>query len=83
MTEALISQAPGTSNNSNAVPSGPERGSTPTPAEVEAAVHILDDRSRQAARQMFGANRALKDSGLLAIGAAMLERKDVLLFAKA
>lgn len=83
MTEALISQAPGNSNDSNAVPSGPEQGSTPTPAEVEAAVHIVADRSRQAARQMSGANRALKDSGLRAIGAALLGRKDFILSANA
>jgi glutamate-5-semialdehyde dehydrogenase len=83
MTEALISQAPGTSNDSNAVPSGPEQGSTPTPAEVEAAVHAIADRSRQAARQMSGANRSLKDSGLRAIGAALLDRRDFILSANA
>ncbi|KRE80764.1 glutamate-5-semialdehyde dehydrogenase [Arthrobacter sp. Soil762] len=83
MTEALISQAPGNSNASNAVHSGPEQGSTPTPAEVEAAVHIIADRSRQAARQMSGANRALKDRGLRAIGAALLARKDQILAANA
>jgi glutamate-5-semialdehyde dehydrogenase len=83
MTEALISQAPGNSDNSNAVPSGPEQGSTPTPAEVEAAVHAIADRSRQAARQMARANRALKDRGLQAIGAALLERKDLILAANA
>lgn len=83
MTEALISQAPGNSENSNAVPSGPEQGSTPTPAEVEAAVHAIADRSRQAARRMARANRALKDSGLRAIGAALLDRKDLILAANA
>ncbi|QDG67356.1 MULTISPECIES: glutamate-5-semialdehyde dehydrogenase [unclassified Pseudarthrobacter] len=83
MTEALISQAPGNSNDSNAVPSGPEQGSTPTPAEVEAAVHAIADRSRQAARQMAGATRARKDSALRAIGAALLTRKDFILAANA
>lgn len=83
MTEALISQVPGNSDNSTPVPSGPEQGSTPTPAEVEAAVHAIADRSRQAARRMARANRALKDSGLRAIGAALLDRKDLILAANA
>ena len=47
----------------------------PSPAEVEAAVYAIADRSRQAARSMGRANRALKDQGLRAIGAALLERK--------
>ena len=83
MTEALISQAPGNSDNSDAVPSGPEQGSIPTPAEVEAAVHAIADRSRQAARRMAKANRAWKDRGLQAIGAALLERKGLILSANA
>lgn len=83
MTEALISQVPGNSDNSTPVPSGPEQGSTPTPAEVEAAVHAIADRSRQAARRMARANRAWKDSGLRAIGAALLDRKDLILAANA
>ncbi|MCP9000793.1 glutamate-5-semialdehyde dehydrogenase [Pseudarthrobacter sp. RMG13] len=83
MTEALISQATGTSDDSTVVPPGQEQGSTPTPAEVEAAVHAIADRSRQAARQMAAANRARKDSGLRAIGAALLTRKDFILSANA
>lgn len=83
MTEALISQATGTSDDSTVVPPGPEQGRTHTPAEVEAAVHAIADRSRQAARQMAGATRARKDSGLRAIGAALLTRKDFILAANA
>ena len=55
----------------------------PSPAEVEAAVYAIADRSRQAARSMGRANRALKDQGLRAIGAALLERKAQILAANA
>jgi len=55
----------------------------PSPAEVEAAVYAIADRSRQAARSMSRANRALKDKGLRAIGAALLERKAEVLAANA
>jgi glutamate-5-semialdehyde dehydrogenase len=55
----------------------------PSPAEVEAAVYAVADRSRQAARSMGRANRALKDRGLRAIGAALQERKAQILAANA
>ncbi|MFJ5696514.1 glutamate-5-semialdehyde dehydrogenase [Arthrobacter sp. NPDC093139] len=74
MTEALMNQAAETSTDATQVPSTPEN-SQPSPAEVEAAVYAIADRSRQAARSMSRANRALKDKGLRAIGSALLERK--------
>jgi glutamate-5-semialdehyde dehydrogenase len=55
----------------------------PSPAEVEAAVYAVADRSRQAARSMGRANRALKDRGLRAIAAALQERKAQILAANA
>jgi glutamate-5-semialdehyde dehydrogenase len=51
--------------------------------DVEAAVHAIADRSRYAARRMSKANRAWKDRGLRAIGAALLERKSLILAANA
>ena len=53
----------------------------PSLADVEAAVHAVADRSRQAARSMARANRAWKDRGLRAIAAALLERKAQILAA--
>jgi glutamate-5-semialdehyde dehydrogenase len=80
MTEALMNQAAETSTDATQVPSTPEN-SQPSPAEVEAAVYAIADRSRQAARSMSRANRALKDKGLRAIGSALLERKAEILAA--
>jgi glutamate-5-semialdehyde dehydrogenase len=54
-----------------------------SPEDVVAAVHAIADRSKQAARRMSRANRAWKDRGLRAIGAALLERKSVILAANA
>jgi glutamate-5-semialdehyde dehydrogenase len=82
MTEALMNQAAETSNDAKQVPSMPEN-TQPAPAEVEAAVYAIADRSRHAARSMGRANRALKDRGLRAIGAALLERRDQILAANA
>ncbi|WP_104140576.1 glutamate-5-semialdehyde dehydrogenase [Arthrobacter sp. ZGTC131] len=82
MTEALMNQAAETSTDATQVPSMPENTQT-SPAEVEAAVYAIADRSRQAARSMGRANRALKDQGLRAIGAALLERKAQILAANA
>ncbi|MBT2552394.1 glutamate-5-semialdehyde dehydrogenase [Arthrobacter sp. ISL-5] len=82
MTEALMNQAAETSNDATQVPSMPEN-TQPSPAEVEAAVYAIADRSRHAARSMGRANRALKDRGLRAIGAALLERRDQILAANA
>ncbi len=77
-----MNQAAETSNDATQVPSMPEN-SQPSPAEVEAAVYAIADRSRLAARSMGRANRALKDQGLRAIGAALLERKAQVLAANA
>jgi glutamate-5-semialdehyde dehydrogenase len=82
MTEALMNQAAETSTDATQVPSMPEN-SQPSPAEVEAAVYAIADRSRHAARSMSRANRALKDKGLRAIGSALLERKAEILAANA
>jgi len=77
-----MNQAAETSTDATQVPSMPEN-SQPTPAEVEAAVYAIADRSRHAARSMSRANRALKDKGLRAIGSALLERKAEILAANA
>jgi len=77
-----MNQAAETSNDATQVPSMPEN-TQPSPAEVEAAVYAVADRSRQAARSMGRANRALKDRGLRAIGAALQERMAQILAANA
>jgi len=77
-----MNQAAETSNDATQVPSMPEN-TQPSPAEVEAAVYAIADRSRHAARSMGRANRALKDRGLRAIGAALLERRAQILAANA
>ncbi|MBN3498885.1 glutamate-5-semialdehyde dehydrogenase [Arthrobacter pascens] len=82
MTEALMNQAAETSTDATQVPSRPENSQL-SPAEVEAAVYEIADRSREAARSMSRANRALKDKGLRAIGSALLERKADILAANA
>ncbi len=56
---------------------------TLSPAEVEAAVHAIADRSRHAARRMSTANRAWKDRGLRAVGAALQENVQAILAANA
>jgi glutamate-5-semialdehyde dehydrogenase len=83
MTEALTPDAPVISDVSGAAgqtPGNPVAGGAPlSPEDVQAAVHAIADRSRKAARRMGQANRAWKDRGLRAIGAALLEnRKHVL-----
>ena len=82
MTEALIHQAAEKSNDSTDVSAAPENAQL-SPAEVEAAVHSIADRSRHAARSMARANRAWKDKGLRAIGAALLAGKARILAANA
>ena len=71
----------------DSVAAGPETSPDTTGAseaiDVEAAVHAIADRSRQAARRMARANRAWKDRGLRAIAAALLERKAGILAANA
>lgn len=91
MTEALTHTTAATSGDNTAVPAAPvvpemaspETAVPLTPQDVEAAVHAIADRSKQAARRMSRANRAWKDRGLQAIGAALLERKHVILAANA
>jgi glutamate-5-semialdehyde dehydrogenase len=82
MTEALIHQAAEKSNDSTEVSPTPDNAQL-TPADVEAAVHAIADRSRLASRSMARANRALKDKGLRAIGAALLDGKSRILAANA
>jgi glutamate-5-semialdehyde dehydrogenase len=90
MTEALIHNTAATSGDNTAAAAAPEDGNLPHSAgvplsseDVEAAVHAIADRSRHAARRMARANRAWKDRGLRAIGAALLERKNLILSANA
>lgn len=90
MTEALIHNTAATSGDNSAAPAAPGDGNLPHRADVplssedvEAAVHAVADRSRHAARRMARANRAWKDRGLRAIGAALLERKNLILSANA
>lgn len=90
MTEALIHNTAATSGDNTAAPAAPEAGNLPhavdvplSVEDVEAAVYAIADRSRQAARRMARANRAWKDRGLRAIGAALLERKNLILSANA
>ncbi|HJV97963.1 MAG TPA: glutamate-5-semialdehyde dehydrogenase [Arthrobacter sp.] len=90
MTEALIHNTAATSGDNSAAPAAPEDGNLPHAAavplsaeDVEAAVHAIADRSRQASRRMARANRAWKDRGLRAIGAALLERRNLILSANA
>jgi glutamate-5-semialdehyde dehydrogenase len=97
MTEALTSASVPAAEPAGNVPAGtpvPARGfgaapdpapagAPATPADVEAAVHAIADRSRDAARKMAHANRAWKDRGLRAIGKALLEHKHHILAANA
>ena len=82
MTEALIHQAAEKSNDSTEVTSAPEKAQL-SPAEVEAAVYAIADRSRHAARSMARANRAWKDKALRAIGAALIGSRSQILSANA
>jgi glutamate-5-semialdehyde dehydrogenase len=82
MTEALTPNAAAISQDTNGVTAVPEIANEVTaPRDVEAAVHAIADRSRQAARRMARANRAWKDRGLRAIGAALLENRSSILAA--
>ncbi|MCZ9883673.1 glutamate-5-semialdehyde dehydrogenase [Arthrobacter sp. B2a2-09] len=89
MTEALTPDSPVitdslTSGNAAQAPETPELGTAPlTHEQVEAAVHSIADRSRQAARSMAQANRAWKDRALHAIGAALREQQVSILAANA
>jgi glutamate-5-semialdehyde dehydrogenase len=52
-------------------------------ADVEAAVHAIADRSRQAARRIAMANRAWKDRALRAVGHALQKNTQAILAANA
>jgi len=77
MTEALTSQPDLPVSD---VPSDNPPAGMP---DIEAAVHAVADRSRAAARHMSRANRAWKDRGLRAVGAALLDHTDRVLAANA
>src|SRR6478735_4798519 len=87
MTEALIHAAVDTGTTAAHAQPGPEAGQAAgepaTAADVEAAVHAIADRSRHAARSMATANRAWKDRGLRAVGAALQENVQAILAANA
>lgn len=88
MTEALIHAAENSGTTAAQAQPGAaaEPGSTAAPlsaAEVEAAVHAIADRSRQAARRMATAHRAWKDRALRAVGAALQENAQAILTANA
>ena len=74
----LPADGPAEGNREAGPDAAPETGGA---GDVEAAVHAIADRSRQAARRMSSANRAWKDRGLRAIAAALLERKAQILAA--
>jgi len=88
MTEALIHTAEDSGTTAAQAQPGPSAeaasaGGTLSPADVEAAVHAIADRSRLAARRMSTANRAWKDRGLRAVGAALQENVQAILAANA
>ena len=77
MTEALTSHPDLPLNDT------PAAGLPPAAPGVEASVHAIADRSRAASREMARANRAWKDRGLRAIGAALLDHRGTILAANA
>ncbi|WJH22985.1 glutamate-5-semialdehyde dehydrogenase [Pseudarthrobacter defluvii] len=88
MTEDLIHTAENSGTTAAQAQPGPSAGQASavdalSPAEVEAAVHAIADRSRHAARRMSTANRAWKDRGLRAVGAALQENVQAILAANA
>ena len=91
MTEALTHNTAAISGDTTVVPAAPETPATSvvetaaplSAVDVEAAVHAVADRSKLAARVMARANRAWKDRGLLAVGAALLEKQSLILAANA
>ncbi|ACL40109.1 gamma-glutamyl phosphate reductase [Pseudarthrobacter chlorophenolicus A6] len=92
MTEALIhttadnsADTAATATPQRQAPSAaPAPGDGPlTDAGIEAAVHAIADRSRHAARRMAMANRAWKDRGLRAVGAALQANTRAILDANA
>lgn len=90
MTEALISNTADNPVDAAAAgaqpvtPAAPESAATPlSDTEVQAAVFVIADRSRHAARRMAQANRAWKDRALRAVGAALQESTQAILAANA
>jgi len=88
MIEALIHTAENSGTTAAQAQPGPSAGQASavdalSPADVEAAVHAIADRSRHAARRMSTANRAWKDRGLRAVGAALQENVQAILAANA
>jgi len=88
MTEALIHTAVNSGTTAAQAQPGPSAesesaGAALSPADVEAAVHAIADRSRHAARRMSTANRAWKDRGLRAVGTALQENVHAILAANA
>ncbi|MFC9771125.1 MULTISPECIES: glutamate-5-semialdehyde dehydrogenase [unclassified Pseudarthrobacter] len=92
MTEALIhttadnpaDTAAATTPQQQAPSAAPDPADAPlTDAGIESAVHAIADRSRHAARRMAMANRASKDRGLRAVGAALQANARAILDANA
>ncbi|SLJ98971.1 glutamate-5-semialdehyde dehydrogenase [Arthrobacter sp. P2b] len=92
MTEALIHTTAHTSGDTAAAPEAQQPGPAAVPvsadvplsdADVEAAVHAIADRSRQAARRIAMANRSWKDRALRAVGDALQENTQAILAANA
>ncbi|MDQ0768859.1 glutamate-5-semialdehyde dehydrogenase [Pseudarthrobacter defluvii] len=88
MTEALIHTAENSGTTAAQAQPAPSAepasaAGTLSPADVETAVHAIADRSRHAARRLSTANRAWKDRGLRAVGAALQENVQAILAANA
>ena len=85
MTEALTPHAAAISEDTHEDVHedirGPQGSNELSATDIEAAVHAIADRSRRAGRRMAKANRAWKDRGLRAIGAALLENRSSILAA--
>jgi glutamate-5-semialdehyde dehydrogenase len=92
MTEALIHTTAHTSGDTAAASEAQQPAPAAVPvsadvplsdADVEAAVHAIADRSRQAARRIAMANRSWKDRALRAVGDALQENTQAILAANA
>lgn len=92
MTEALIhnttAENPGDTAATEAQPANSSVAQVPAESplssgDIEAAVHAIADRSRDAARRMAMANRAWKDRALRTVGAALEENTGAILTANA
>ncbi|MFC3298975.1 glutamate-5-semialdehyde dehydrogenase [Arthrobacter agilis] len=74
--------APATASTTEpTAPSGDEDAPALTQDELASAVHAIADRARAASRVLAGANRGRKDRVLLAIGEALVARRDAVLAA--